>query len=224
MAKSKIIADFVNGDASIEIALKRIIVLTSDFDNKTIYEWSQNEIGGYPKYSIIPSYRIIKGEILGSYQLWGGGVIQSRSSVSLPTIGLPQQDIEEICMSEFRGGIIGLRDMARSNSCKKLLPVESYHLFEQGTNLTVTNAYVFFARNVIHDMISKLETIVLTLLIHLEKSYGILDGLDIELKSAKDQIDIERSLIQIIFNDNSVKIGDNNRISKSKIISESENE
>ena len=60
------------------------------------------------------------------------------------------------------------------------------------------------------------------ILAFLEKKFGILDELeiDVEAKTDEEVKDIINHIYYIIFNDYSVEIGDNNRIKDSKIYSQ----
>ena len=67
--------------------------------------------------------------------------------------------------------------------------------------------------NVLHLLKDKLIDIFKKL----EKQYGNLDEYYIDFKSNQAKKDTTKELLQIIYNDNSVKIGSNNRIDKSKV-------
>ena len=98
------------------------------------------------------------------------------------------------------------------------LPRETYQFFEDGTNIEVTDAYVAFSSDQIQNILSRVESLALTLLIDLDKYYGNLDSLDIEYKSTIEQKLIEKEIVNIIFEDNSVRIGDNNSLNKSDVL------
>ena len=73
----------------------------------------------------------------------------------------------------------------------------------------------------IQDVFSTVESRLLDALIILEKEFGNLDELDIDI-SAKNPDELKAiidKLIVIVYNDNSVSIGDDNRIKNSTIAS-----
>ena len=74
----------------------------------------------------------------------------------------------------------------------------------------------------IRNIFSKVESKLLDILAFLEKKFGILDELeiDVEAKTDEEVKDIINHIYYIIFNDYSVEIGDNNRIKDSKIYSQ----
>lgn len=67
MAKSKIIKELANGTIETTTALKRAKVLFSELKNDKLSNWVDYEISGYPKDYNLPDYRIIKGNLSGSY-------------------------------------------------------------------------------------------------------------------------------------------------------------
>lgn len=67
MAKSKIIKDLANGCVDTQTALKRTKVLLQDLNNTEILGWVNNEIGGYVNGADVPEYRLISGQLYGSY-------------------------------------------------------------------------------------------------------------------------------------------------------------
>ena len=67
MAKSKIIKDLANGVVDTQTALKRTKVLLQDLGDKDLLNWVSYEIGGYPDDSDVPEYRVVSGQLYGSY-------------------------------------------------------------------------------------------------------------------------------------------------------------
>ena len=71
----------------------------------------------------------------------------------------------------------------------------------------------------INDIISKVKTKILETLLFLEKEFGDLDGLDVDI-SIKNSEELRSIInhIEIKLYDNSISLGDNNRIKNSNII------
>ena len=59
MAKSKILKELVNEEISLNIALKRLIVLAADMNDNDLKEWAEKEINGYNTDDEVPEYRKI---------------------------------------------------------------------------------------------------------------------------------------------------------------------
>ena len=87
--------------------------------------------------------------------------------------------------------------------------------------MVITSAKVVVGPQLIQDVFSTVESRLLDALIILEKEFGNLDELDIDI-SAKNPDELKAiidKLIVIVYNDNSVSIGDDNRIKDSTIAS-----
>ena len=67
VAKSKIIKDLANDKVDLYTALKRTKVLLQDLNDEEILKWVNYEIEGYPDDVNLPDYRIVPGQLYGSY-------------------------------------------------------------------------------------------------------------------------------------------------------------
>ena len=87
--------------------------------------------------------------------------------------------------------------------------------------MMIVSATVDLSVTQMRNIFAKVESRLLDVLAYLEKSFGNLDELDIDISSKTDDEinEITNQIYCIIFNDNSVKIGDKNRISNSTISS-----
>lgn len=87
--------------------------------------------------------------------------------------------------------------------------------------MVITSAKVVVGPQLIQDVFSTIESRLLDALIILEKEFGNLDELDIDIsvKNPDELKAIIDRLIVIVYNDNSVSIGDDNRIKDSTIAS-----
>ena len=103
-------------------------------------------------------------------------------------------------------------------SIGKPIQPELYAILQANTNAHITDATVNIDMGSINDIICKVRTKILETLLYLEKEFGNLDDLDIDIstKSDKELIDIIKH-IQINLYDNSITIGNNNKIKKSDI-------
>ena len=87
--------------------------------------------------------------------------------------------------------------------------------------MMITSATVEIGNQCVHNVFSAIENRLLDILILLENEFGILDELDIDLtkKSDYEKEKIIKQIQVIVFNDNSVNIGDGNKIKDSNIAS-----
>lgn len=114
MAKSKIIKDLANGSVDIVTALKRAKVLISDLDCPEMLNWLNNEISGYPKDAELPSYRISRGNLKGSYFKGSMASHMTYTNVSLPLGKMPEDMQEDILALRFRDSVSALKELVTS--------------------------------------------------------------------------------------------------------------
>ena len=87
--------------------------------------------------------------------------------------------------------------------------------------MIITSARVVVSEHIISNIFSTIENKLLDLLLILEKEFGSLDELDIDIttKSEEEIKDINNRILVLIYNDNSVSMGDGNKIKESTIAS-----
>ena len=112
MAKSKIIKDIANSSVDTITALKRAKVLVSDLNNAKISKWLDYEISGYPEDATIPSYRKVKGSLIGSYFKGSMASHMKWTNVSLPLGKMPDEAKEVLLSVEFQEGVESLKKLA----------------------------------------------------------------------------------------------------------------
>ena len=209
MAKSQIIKDLANGIADTQTALKRTKVLLQDLDNDDLLNWVNYEIEGYPDDVEIPDYRVIGGQLYGSYFKGSMANHMKYNHVPLPLGNMP---------SETKGSKKGSTGLA------KPLPAEYYPYIAQANNdlgMIIVTASVELNMPKVLNIFPKVESKLLDILSYLEKQFGNLDDLDIDIESkSKDELNnIINHIHVLIYNDKSVTLGDNNKIKDSNIAS-----
>ena len=229
MPKSKIIKELANGTVDTLIALKRTKVLLTGFDNVELDTWINNEITGYPKDAKIPTYRIVRGSLMGSYFKGSMASHMTWNHVSIPLGKMPEDLQDSLLNVSFREGVEALRQLVEkcdSSSIQlgKQINADFFPVivhYNKDPYMMITSAMVEISSQCIHNILSTIENRLLDALILLEKEFGVLDDLDIDIdsKSKDERIEIVKQLQVIIFNDNSVNIGDGNRIKESNIAS-----
>ena len=92
-------------------------------------------------------------------------------------------------------------------------------MLQASTNAHITDASVDIDLGMVSDIISKVKTKILETLLFLEKEFGNLDGLDIDI-STKTEEELKSIIqhIQVNLYDNSIAIGNNNKIKNSNIV------
>ena len=229
MPKSKIIKELANGAVDTLTALKRTKVLLSEFNNDELNDWVNYEIMGYPDKVEIPSYRTVRGNLMGYY--FKGSMLSHMTwnHVSIPLGKMPDNLKETLLTVYFREGVDALKQLADKAASSDInigksvnadfFPVIAH--YNGDPYMMITSATVEIGNQCVHNVFSAIENRLLDILILLENEFGILDELDIDLtkKSDYEKEKIIKQIQVIVFNDNSVNIGDGNKIKDSNIAS-----
>ena len=229
MAKSKIIKDLANSTVDTMTALKRAKVLLSEFDNKEVNNWINFEISGYPTGVTLPDYRLVKGNLFGSYFKGSMASYMTWKNVSIPLGKMPDDLQDTLLQIELRESVESLKKLAENSTAKdaqpgKMIPADLYPIiakYNDDPYMMITSARVIFGEQCITNVFAAIENRLLDILILLEKEFGSLDELDLDItsKSSDDLNGIAEKIVLIIYQDQSVTIGDNNRIKDSTIAS-----
>lgn len=232
MAKSQIIKDLANSSIDTMTALKRAKVILSEFDNEDIMNWINCEIAGYPEDASLPNYRITQGHIVGSYFKGSMANCMVFENVSIPLGEMPDEYQEKILNIQFRESVNALNHLL-NNSIKnneniyQNIPADFFPAiakYNNNPNMIITSAKVHIGSQIINDIFSIIENKLLDILILLEKEFGNLDKLDLDTtsKTPEELQTITDKIVVIIYNDNSVTIGNDNKIKNSSIASKIE--
>lgn len=226
MAKSKIIKDIANGAVDTITALKRAKVLVTDLNNPDILNWINCEISGYPEEITLPSYRKVKGSLVGSYFKGSMVKLMQLSNVSIP-LGKMPQDLQEILLSvEFNEGVDSLKKLCQNGQpIAKPIPADFFPIIAKYNNdpyMNITSARVIVGDHIVNNIFSIIENKLLDLLMILENEFGPLDELDIDVstKSNEEIENISNQILVLIYNDNSMSMGDGNKIKDTTIASQ----
>lgn len=230
MAKSKIIKDLANGEVDIITALKRTKVLVSTLNNTEISKWLDYEISGYPEDAVVPIYRKTHGGLIGSYFKGSMASHMIWTNVSLPLGKMPDETKEILLSVVFQEGVESLKKLAERSRAdgteiSKPIPADFFPAIATYNNdpyMMITSARVVVGEHIISNIFSTIENKLLDILMILEKEFGCLDELDIDTtaKSEEEIKAINNRILIVVFNDNSVTIGDGNKIKDTTIASD----
>lgn len=229
MAKSKIIKDLANSLVDTTTALKRAKVLISDLSNPKIVEWIDYEISGYPTDADIPMYRKVHGQLMGSYMKGSIATHMKWTNVSIPLGKMPESVRENLLSLSFYDGVEALKKLSENShnsngQIAKSIPADFFAniaSYNEDPFMMITSAQVVVADHLICNIFSTIENKLLDILILLEKEFGCLDELDIDVtsKSQEQLAEINKQILLLVYNDNHVSIGDRNTIKDSTIVS-----
>lgn len=229
MAKSKIILDLANSSVDTMTALKRAKVLLLELGNDKLLEWVNCEIAGYPSDAELPEYRVVQGNLMGSYFKGSMANHMRWNNVSLPLGKMPDEIRDRILNVSFHEGVDALKKLLESADDEErqlgaTLPAEFFPIIAKCNNdpyMNIISARVVIGSQFVQNIFSVIENKLLDIFMILEKEFGNLDSLDIDVsgKSEEELHKISERMVVVIYNDNRVTVGNGNKIKDSNIAS-----
>lgn len=219
MAKSNIIKDLAKGNVNTETALKELKLLLLSFPNEKLQTWVNKELSGYNKDDDVPEYRRKAASLKGSFVFYN----TSYSNVGIPMSNdLPEEVRNTLDYVEVKHSIRSLKEL-ENKEISFPIPPNLYPYIMKYSAISMTgllDAKLDMGITTVSEIISSVENKVLDAMLILENQFGCLDDLDIDLKGTADTEvkEIEKKLLVVIYNDNSINIGDKNKITESQII------
>ncbi len=220
--RSKIIKDLIMDSITVLQAMQSLDLMLEDIDDKKIKNWVNNEIYGYQKDDDIPNYRKANTMLIGNIQV--GYAIYNHISIPLSD----SKAIEAFTKLEIRDPISTIIQMSKAESeseAHSLMLEANIALVNhyQQTNGDVISAHrelSIYAYTIILGMI---KDKLLEIFKVLEKNYGNLDELYIDFSDSSKKDEIVKELVAIVYNDNSIKVGNNNQFKDSVVGDENGN-
>lgn len=216
MAKSIIIKQLANSEVSVSTALNRLLIIASDIGNDELYSWVDQELNGYEENDNLPEYRRINAPYIkysginGSFQV---------TNNPLPIHFFNESTRKHIKTVKIYDSIDNICNIVSQNSNQERARDLTYLAgeIEKNTGIQCFRISQVVSIDAYRDILNKIKTKLLKILIELDKAYGCLDELDIDIssKSETEVKDINNKIVNII--DNSIHIGDGNKIDKSQI-------
>ena len=213
MAKSKIIKALANNEISMEIALNRLLVIASDLDNDSLADWAAAELHGYSKGMELPEYRKKKSMHFTYSGINGGFQVTNIPFTYLEIIAEHDENAFDIPIMDSVTTLQDFLDNSDKQSyCRDYTYLNGY-VYER-TGIQCTSILQRVPLNFLQNILSEIKTRLLRVLVKLDKEYGCLDDLDVDtsVKSPEEVAAINKVVNNYIFVDNSVKVGDNNKI------------
>ena len=218
MAKSKIIKELANNSISLDVALNRLFVIASDIENDDLQQWAECELHGYGD-KIPPTYRYAKNTIIkysginGRFKVTDAPLpLQEMMGTEDPTMfHLPLVDgisTIEGYVNNPTGNEVG-RDLTwAAGTVYKMSGIQCYSIKQ------------IIPLNVFEGVLNSVKMLLMKIFIKLDKTYGCLDDLDIDTDSVSpEEVAATNTTINnYIYVDNSVCMGDKNKIEGSEIL------
>ena len=213
MGKSKILKDIANNEVSLEVALSRLMIIASDLQDDALYNWASTELNGYSNNKDLPPYRVFRaGNIVysginGAYQV---------QNVPLPMSFIPkefQKGIHTVYLSE---GVGTLRFFSESKESKGRDLTSLAGAIYDVSGIQCTSIALRFDSSLFIKALDSIRTKLLSIFIELDKRLGNLDDMDVSIENVNTH-DLQQTISSIIFQDNSIELGDKNRVRNSKL-------
>lgn len=213
--RSKIIVEIANGSKKLTDALFELKILLSDLGNTEIVTWIDSELSGYSDDNV-PTYREFDGILFGN-TLQAGRLI--RRNMAIPV----KREHSDCTHVKLRDNITAIESFENREDKSDLSISVNAILANAVANYNpeayceISNAWIKIPLSKYTDILNAVKSRVLDILLILEKKYGNLDGYTINFGKEEERAEVSQIVINIIHNDNSISMGDNNKISKSKV-------
>ncbi len=212
---SKIIIDIINNQISISDALFRLKILLSDLGDESIERWVHGELEGFKTIDDVPPYRIINVHLFGKLRQ-----VTMRNLITQDLLIPVKSDFVDINKTRLRENITILEKWAKDEGNDKKIPVDlrlanNIADLEINDHSQIISAWLAIPPASYSEIINSVKMRILDILLDLEKRYDTIDEYLIPCIGDKEKESVTNVIKNIIYQDNSVKIGDNNTIEKS---------
>ena len=142
--------------------------------------------------------------VIGTYQIAGYGGITTCRNQQLPTMGMTDDMRQQINNHKITNGIPNILESIKiiddGGQVGIPVPPELFGMFQKGTNISVLSA--MFAIDKLHltNIIDFTKTRMIEILTMLEKNFGCLDELDIDIRDydSNEIAKLRKELMRII--------------------------
>lgn len=218
MAKSRIIKELANNEISMDIAFQRLLIIASDIDNAELSAWAEAELHGYNSPNEIPPYRNVQSTSFIYSGINGSFKVQNSPFTWLSIIRKYSKDAFDVPVMDSIATLQYFIGNNKTSAYCRDFSMLSGKVYEQ-TGVQCTQILQQVPINYIQNIMSQIKTLLLRILLKLDKEYGSLDDLDIDTSNkTKEEIDkINQSINNYIYIDNSISMGDENTIDSSSL-------
>lgn len=218
MKRSKIIVEIASGNKKITNALFELKLLLSDLGDQEVTTWIDSELSGYGASDNIPEYRKFEGTLCGNVeQAVANKILQHKMAIPI------KDEYPDFNQRYLRENITAIEEYGTNPSSKEIsIPidlVDANHVTALmiGNSVQIMGAWLKIPPSTYTAILNAVKSRVLDILLMLEKKYGNLDDYTIDFGKDEERAEISQIVVNIIHNDNSISMGDNNKINKSKV-------
>lgn len=214
--RSKIIKDLIMDKINVLQAMQSLSFMLEDINDaeSEIKKWVNNEINGYKNQSDIPEYRktnaILMGNVQVGYSLY--------KNINIPLAD--KKAIELLTKIQIKEPLSIVMQLAKaeieSENHSLLLDVNIALVNHyQQTNGDVISASRHLSIYTYNNILALIKDKLLDIFKVLEENYGNLDELYIDFSDDTKKEEVVKQIQSIVYNDNSISIGNNNKIDDS---------
>ena len=189
MVKSKIIKDIVQDEISLDGALNRLMVITNSLENEELNYWIEGELNGYSNSDDIPDYRKNISYIIRYSGI--NGSFQVNNNV-LPESFFTKEIKEALRSRVITSGIKTIETAVSGefNVCFDLIELAPIVYKKSDYMITCMKLEQVIDKISFLEILSNVKTKLISILLRLEKEFGNLDNLDIDV-ALKNNIELE---------------------------------
>lgn len=200
MVKSQLIKDITINKISIEEGLQRLLLISSELNNEELMKWILGELNGYKDGDSLPEYR----KNIGSQLQYSGinGSYRVKNQI-LQKSFLPRELQKIIEETSIRTSIRGIEKIIDNKDAVGLdLTFAAGYVFKT-TGIQCLKISQVYDRISLDEIIANVKNKLIIILLSLEKEFGNLDGLDINVETItnKQFENIEQNINGIFLSD-----------------------
>lgn len=207
MAKSDLIKKLTNGDVSLENALERLLIITNELGDAKVKNWILNEIKGYDKKKTLPNYR--KNQSMNIKYDGRNGNVQVENA-PLPITHFPKEVQDQISKVNIIEGISVVEKITKNNF-KATYDLTVYApLVYKETGIECLKITHYLSMTLYEKVYSEVRIKVIQILLDLEKEFGNLDALDINVDELSEEKieDVNNNMVSIISDGKEIKFNE----------------
>ena len=218
MAKSKIIKELANNQISMEVALQRLMIIASDLGNEELSTWAEGELHGYCPEDTLPEYRKIRSVHFVYSGINGGFQVTNCPFTFADVLAEELPSIYDVPIMDSVSSLQNFVDNPDKQSYRRDFSILNGYVLRK-TGIQCTSIYQTVPLNFLQNIMSRIKTILMNIFLKLDKEYGCLDDLDVDTTTkTPDEVEaINKVVNNYIFIDNSVNVGDKNKLKGSGI-------
>lgn len=218
MAKSKIIKELANNQISMEVALQRLMIIASDLGNEELLAWVETELQGYSQSDTLPEYRNIRSIHFVYSGINGNYKVTNCPFTFTSVLEEKLSDIYNVPIMDSVSSLQNFIDNPEKQSYRRDFSMLNGYVLQR-TGIQCTSIYQTVPLNFLQKIVSQIKTILMNVFLKLDKEYGCLDDLDVDTTAkTPDEVEaINKVVNNYIFIDNSINVGDKNKLKGSGI-------